>query len=61
MVYKTAYVNGPEALLEVVRSEQVSRTGKFVKKSILESEHGGGPDKSCLWVDRACYFLTPSL
>lgn len=54
-------MNGPEALLEVVRSEQVSRTGKPVKKSVLESEHGSGSDKSGLWVDRAYYFLTPSL
>lgn len=54
-------MDGPEALLEVVRSEQVSRTGKSVKKSVLEPEHGGGSDKSGFWVDRACYFLTPSL
>ena len=55
------YVNGPEALLHVVGSEQVGNTGKLVQKVVLETEHRGRSHDGSLGVDGAGNLLTPGL
>jgi hypothetical protein len=57
----TTYVDGPEALLHAVGSEDVGEASELVKKVVLESEHRGGANNGRLRVDVADNFLTPGL
>jgi hypothetical protein len=54
-------VDGPEALLHVVGSEDVANLGQLVEEVVLETEHGSGTDDGGLGVDVADDFLTPGL
>lgn len=54
-------MDGPEALLHVVGSEDVGKASELVKEVVLESEHRGRANNSRLGIDVAYNFLTPGL
>ena len=61
VLLRLSYVDGPEALLHVVGSEDVANLGQLVEEVVLETEHGSGTDDGGLGVDVADDFLTPGL
>lgn len=54
-------MDGPVALLHVVRCEEVGHASELVEEVVLETEHGRRADNGGFGIDVADNLLTPGL